>query len=1134
MIPQKKTITRRVFSRLSRPSEEGMEFTRNRVRRESLYPLATAEQVNRVLGRLADADLLRVTPGETREEDRVEVTHEALIRNWPSLVKWLEEDRERLKDRLRLAAAAQLWKAHNEDPGGLLGGSLLKEALRYDDLDPLETNFIRASEAAERDRAVAQKRQLWRLKIGITVLAVLFFLFMAAVTYAWVWKDKADKLKQQRTQDEIKRVEKERKQKEAAGQLNKEQLARVIASRIAQLAQENPTNPDRGLLLGLMAQRALANAGLSLTPGVREALERSLSDAKPIRTFSGDTGYTQSASRRDNQPVFRLIFSPDGKYLAANMGEKMQLWDVASGKLLCTLEQPRWFYAMAFSQDGTQVMTGSEDGLVIVWETKSGKEIRRLSGHTKALYAVAFSPDGQRLAAGGEDGTVRLWDAAGSQELFTLPGSVAKEPIYALAFDRTGERLALAGANGARVCNLYLTFAQKLRGLWLTLGTRPEEVAQQLEVFFGKALYKRDAGRALLPLNDAGEDLSAIAFSPDGKWLATTGVGGTVGIWDAQTGQLQFPISGEELPGVLSTVSFTPAGQLLVTYSERPRVVLWDVAAARPVYTAWVPIRQGTPTAYALHPNATQVAVALLAEPGRQAALLPAADSKIQLFPIQSIFDPVGQAQKRVKERHVRLTFSDYLEVLQPLEENRWRQLGAIHDQFVKGRLTNLAEEVQKAREEVEKSLSLPGFQDDAAEEAKRLVAELVVARGRDLLLKLQSTDKSADLLRQTVAQAADFFREALQLNPALKDRSEFQQGPEAYAKSLAANELVSRGRDLTLQAAVDQWGDVSLRNESVAQAADLFRRALELSPALASGPELQQGPDAYARSLAASALLRRGRDLAAQVVVTESGQAVVKDEPIKRMVSLFRQALELNPSLKDKDDLREGPEALANSLAARAVLDQARTLAFQAAVVQAAVVQPDQVVVKKESVDRVVALCRQALKLNPRLDGDPQFKKGAEDAAKSWAAQGVVQKALSFAEQGKIDEALNALDSARKYVPDLSISALSWNELCWWGSLHGRAKDVLFAGDEAVKLTEEKDGGYRDSRGLARALTGDTKGAIDDFEAYIAWAKDDKRNEKEIAKRREWIKALHEGKNPFTPQVLQGLRTGHSRGAVF
>lgn len=116
---------------------------------------------------------------------------------------------------------------------------------------------------------------------------------------------------------------------------------------------------------------------------------------------------------------------------------------------------------------------------------------------------------------------------------------------------------------------------------------------------------------------------------------------------------------------------------------------------------------------------------------------------------------------------------------------------------------------------------------------------------------------------------------------------------------------------------------------------------------------------------------------------------------------------------------------------------------------------------------------------------------------------------------------AMAAYSSAEAFDTTLTIGARAWNTLCWTGSRTGHAAEVLPACERAVALLDDEWNYWaRDSRGLARALTGDLEGAIDDFEALVAGTSyDDSR-----AQRQGWIDALRRGENPFTPEVLRAL----------
>ncbi|HEU0089615.1 MAG TPA: hypothetical protein VFQ77_18550, partial [Pseudonocardiaceae bacterium] len=99
--------------------------------------------------------------------------------------------------------------------------------------------------------------------------------------------------------------------------------------------------------------------------------------------------------------------------------------------------------SVAYSPDGTHLLSGGDDGSVRVWDAATGAPVHQLSGHTGAVWSVAYSPDGTHLLSGGDDGSVRVWDAAtGAPAGFTiviLPGDELA------VFDAVSQ--ALAGAS---------------------------------------------------------------------------------------------------------------------------------------------------------------------------------------------------------------------------------------------------------------------------------------------------------------------------------------------------------------------------------------------------------------------------------------------------------------------------------------------------------------------------------------------------------------------------------------------------------------------------------------------------------------------------------------------------------------
>jgi hypothetical protein len=132
-----------------------------------------------------EARLIRLTAGNSPADAQVEVAHEALVRNWPRMVNWLDEEQETMRRRLRLTAAVEQWDATGRDPEALLQGTLLQEALRYEGLSELESMFVRASEeavaAAQRRERGAQQRELERAQAQAARRARLLLLTLGVV-----------------------------------------------------------------------------------------------------------------------------------------------------------------------------------------------------------------------------------------------------------------------------------------------------------------------------------------------------------------------------------------------------------------------------------------------------------------------------------------------------------------------------------------------------------------------------------------------------------------------------------------------------------------------------------------------------------------------------------------------------------------------------------------------------------------------------------------------------------------------------------------------------------------------------------------------------------------------------------------
>ena len=570
---EQQAIARRIFLRLTELGDEtATGDTRRRATfNELILKPEETDATQAVLKALADARLV------TTSEDSVQVAHEALIREWPTLRGWLEDNREGLRLHRQLTEAAQEWLAVEREPDILYRGARLAQAREWadahaEDMNALEREFLAASiefsesEAAERE--AARQREL----------------------------DAAQKLadtERQRADEGVKSAHRLRRRALLTTGFG---VLTLILALLAFLAWQRSTSQAAiNLSLSLAGAAQMANQGGQGDLALALAIESVKGNQPPaealhaLRTVALGTG-TRAVLNGHSQSVEVVAFSPDAKIAFSGSCAQMDadgtcrageliLWDMDALKEAYRWSgHSGWVTAVAVNQDGQTLISGAEDGSLILWN-RNGEQIGQLVGHTGRITGLVVVPATGSLLSGSADGSLILWDLKTQETLINFDS--VSNPINAVAVAADAPKAASGHQDGSLILwdldNPHPIFIKPQGAqinavalnsdgsqIFLTMGKTSDYYIRMLDSENGALLneYMISCGT------------ESFALSPDDSY-ALLSCQSFIIQWDIQNWRQQESLWGHEL--YINAITISQDGRLGLTAARDGTLRVWNL-----------------------------------------------------------------------------------------------------------------------------------------------------------------------------------------------------------------------------------------------------------------------------------------------------------------------------------------------------------------------------------------------------------------------------------------------------------------------------------------------------------------------------------------------------------------------------